>query len=110
MYMSKSVAAATVAVVGVVAMAAPAFAHDCFNPSKPEGAGVNYNVVGFDADGPIFEQVGPGKGIGGFATVFGGDEVFTIGHSGAQDVVGGPGSQTPEHSCDGRGVDYRSQC
>src|SRR2546430_13155155 len=22
--------------------AAPAFAHDCFNPNKPEGAGVNY--------------------------------------------------------------------
>ena len=28
---------------------------------------MNYTVVGFDQNGPIFEETGPGKGIGGFA-------------------------------------------
>lgn len=86
-----------------------AFAHECFNPNKPDGAGVNYAVVGFDENGPIFVQVGPGKGIGGFADVFGTD-VHTIGHSGSKEVVGGPGSQTDEHGCDGKGIDYLSAC
>src|SRR2546430_13665902 len=49
--------------------AAPAFAHDCFNPNKPEGAGVNYTITAFTATGPVFEQTGPGQGIGGFSPI-----------------------------------------
>ena len=48
--------------------AGTAAAHDCFNPNKPDRAGVNYTIVGFDQNGPIFVQTGPGQGIGGFAT------------------------------------------
>ena len=104
--------------LGLVGLASPAWAHDCFNPNKPAGAGVNYTIVGFDDNGPIFEQTGPGKGIGGFATinlsVFGGPDVdvdvHTVGNSPAQELVGGPGSQTPEHACDGKGIDYIEAC
>ena len=95
------------------APAAPAFAHECFNPNKPAGAGVNYTVVGFTSDGPVFEQTGPGKGIGGFATITpeltGGvaiPDVHTVGNSSANELVGGPGSMRPEHACDGNGIDY----
>jgi hypothetical protein len=100
-----------------LATTASAFAHDCFNPNKPEGAGVNYTVVGFDQNGPIFEQTGPGKGIGGFAALspeltggVTGVEVHTLGNSSAKEEVGGPGSQKPEHACDGQGIDYLSAC
>jgi hypothetical protein len=100
-----------------LATTASAFAHDCFNPNKPAGAGVNYTVVGFDANGPIFEQTGPGKGHGGFAAISpsltGGQtgiEVHTIGNSEALEEVGGPGSQKAGHACDGHGIDYLSAC
>jgi hypothetical protein len=93
----------------VAGIAAPAAAHDCFNPNKPAGAGVNYTIVGFDENGPIFQQTGPGKGIGGFATVQGVD-VHTVGHSPSQELVGGPGSQTAAHACDGKGIDYVEAC
>jgi len=110
--------AAFAAFTAVALLAAtPAFAHDCFNPKKPAGAGVNYTVVGFDENGPIFEQTGPGKGIGGFATIspeltggFQLPDVHTIGNSGALEEVGGPGSQTGAHACDGRGIDYLDAC
>ena len=95
--------------------AAPAFAHECFNPNKPAGAGVNYTVVGLTAQGPVLEQTGPGKGIGGFATIapeltggFAVPDVHTIGNSPANELVGGPGSMKPEHNCDGKGIDYLS--
>ena len=111
---------AGIAILGgaVFGLAAPAFAHDCFNPNKPAGAGVNYTVVGFDDNGPIFEQTGNGKGIGGFATInlsaFGGPDVnvdvHTIGNSGSLEVVGGPGSQDPARACDGKGIDYIDAC
>ena len=92
------------------AIAGPVAAHECFNPNKPAGAGVNYTIVDFDANGaPVFVQTGPGKGIGGFATVFGTD-VHTLGNSSSKEVVGGPGSQTAEHACDGKGIDYLSAC
>lgn len=101
-------------------MSAPAYAHDCFNPQKDAHAptaGVNYTVVGFDQNGPIFEQTGPGKGIGGFVAVapgvFGNPEtvyVHSIGNSGALGEVGGPGSMSPEHACDGKGIDYLDAC
>ena len=115
--MKKLLVGGTVAVASVLGFAAPAFAHDCFNPNKPAGAGVHYTVVGFDENGPVFEQTGPGKGIGGFATLdpslTGGQQlpdVHTIGHSGSKDVVGGPGSQKPQHACDGKGIDYLDAC
>jgi len=114
---------ATVAVVALAAVSAsPALAHDCFNPTKDAHAptaGVNYTVVGFDQNGPIFEQTGPGNGIGGFAAiapgVFGPDQtetlyVHTLGHSSSHEVVGGPGSQTAAHACDGKGIDYLDAC
>jgi hypothetical protein len=98
-----------------------AFAHDCFNPQKDAHApwaGVHYIITGFDQNGPIFEQVGNGKGIGGFAAiapgVFGPNQTttlfsHTLGNSG-HDVVGGPGSQKPNHACDGKGIDYIDAC
>jgi hypothetical protein len=109
---------ALVATTAVALLAAsPALAHDCFNPNKPAGAGVNYTVVGFTADGPIFEQTGPGKGIGGFATISpeltGGvvlPDVHTIGNSSVKEEVGGPGSLKPEHACDGKGIDFLEAC
>ena len=115
------VIAATVAALVLLAVAAsPAMAHDCFNPNKKPTAGVNYTLTGFDANGnPIFEQTGPGKGIGGFAAiapgVFGPDQTetlytHTIGHSTSHEVVGGPGSQKPSHACDGKGIDYIDAC
>jgi len=36
--------------------AAPAFAHDCFNPNKPERAGVNYTITAFTPTGPVFDR------------------------------------------------------
>jgi hypothetical protein len=98
--------------------AAPAFAHDCFNPNKPEGAGVNYTITEFTATGPVFEQTGPGKGIGGFATIAPGVlgpgspavDVHTLGNSTAKEEVGGPGSMKPAHACDGKGIDYLEAC
>ena len=92
------------ATAGVLATAEGAFAHDCINPNKPSGAGVHYTIA-FGPTGPIFTQIGNAKGIGGFITVEGSD-VFTIGNSSSKDVVGGPGSQKPEHACDGKGIDY----
>ena len=64
-------------------------------------------------------QTGPGKGIGGFAAiapgVFGPDQTetllaHTIGNSSSKEVVGGPGSQTAAHACDGKGIDYIDAC
>ena len=103
------IAGCVVAGATVIGMAAPAMAHDCFNPKKPAGAGVNYTIVGFDQNGPIFQQTGPGQGIGGFATL-GGVDIHTVGNSPAIGLVGGPGSQTPEHACDGKGIDYVEAC
>ena len=104
------IAGAAVTIATVAGLSIPAFAHDCYNPNKPPGAGVNYTIVGFDPNtGPIFEQTGPGQGIGGFATEDGVD-IHTIGNSSSLDVVGGPGSQKPNHMCDGKGIDYAEPC
>jgi hypothetical protein len=115
--MRQRIGALLVTAAVALLAASSAFAHDCFNPNKPAGAGVNYTVVGFNEDGPTFEQTGPGKGIGGFATISpeltGGvalPDVHTIGNSSAKELVGGPGSQTPAHACDGKGIDYLEAC
>ena len=109
----------------VLAFATPAFAHDCFNPQKDAHAptaGVNYTITGFDpvTGAPIFEQTGPGQGYGGFVALspdVTGAPVTLDTHSlgnfskdNGHDVVGGPGSQKPEHACDGKGIDYLDAC
>jgi len=114
------VLAAAIAVVAMSTVAvSPAFAHDCFNPTTKPSTGVNYTLVGFDQNGPIFEHTGPGQGIGGFVAiapgVFGPQQTETlyahsIGNSTSHEVVGGPGSQKPQHACDGKGIDYIDAC
>ena len=104
----------------LIMLASPSYAHDCFNPQKDAHAptaGVNYTIVGFDQNGPIFVQTGPGKGIGGFAAlapgIAGPDTVYlhTLGNSdNGKEVVGGPGSAKPGHACDGKGIDYLDAC
>ena len=115
--MRRKIIVALLSVTVALATTASAFAHDCFNPNKPDGAGVNYTIVGFDQNGPIFEQTGPGQGVGGFAAiapgVFGNEttvEVHTLGNSTSKEEVGGPGSAKPGHACDGKGIDYLSAC
>ena len=116
--MRRKIIVALMSVTVALATTASAFAHDCFNPNKPEGAGVNYTVVGFDQSGPILEQTGPGQGIGGFAALSpdltGGQtgiEVHTLGNSSnGKEEVGGPGSQKAGHACDGKGIDYLDAC
>ena len=120
MHMRTRVAVVVGGTAALVMLASPGYAHDCFNPQKnahAPTAGVNYTITGFGASGPIFEQTGPGKGIGGFAEiapgVFGNTEpvyVHSIGNSQSKDVVGGPGSQKAGHACDGKGIDYHSAC
>ena len=103
----------------VVLIGSPGYAHDCFNPQKDAHApmaGVHYVITGFGPDGPIFEQVGQGKGIGGFVEiapgVFGPDALYvhSVGNSSSHEVVGGPGSMKANHSCDGKGIDYIDAC
>jgi hypothetical protein len=104
--------------------AAPALAHDCFNPNKPADAGVHYLITAFDptTGAPTLEQVTQGKGIGGFVEiapeVIGNTdtvEAHTIGNSSSHEVVGIANSQAPEsvqasHVCDGKGIDYLDAC
>jgi hypothetical protein len=115
-----SVAGGTAA---LIMLASPGYAHDCFNPQKDAHAptgGVNYTLEGFDQNGPILVQTGPGKGIGGYVAiapgVFGNPTTLythSLGmspdHSG-KDEVGGPGSMKPEHVCDDKGIDYIDDC
>jgi hypothetical protein len=91
-------------VTALVVLAGPAMAHHCYNPNKPTGAGVNYAVVGFEGGEPVFEQVGPGKGIGGFADFFG-TEVHTMG-AGSNDHAGNPEKMPERLLCDEQGIDY----
>ncbi len=111
--------AITAAVLGMGAT--PAFAHDCFNPNKTPTAGVNYELTGFDSNGnPILVQIGPGQGVGGFAAIapgtFGQWQTMTLyshtlgAGNNPHGVVGGPGSQKPNHACDGKGIDYIDAC
>ena len=121
MLMRTRVLAVAGGTAALVLLASPSYAHDCFNPQKDAHAptgGVNYTITGFGPDGPIFEQTGPGTGIGGFVAiapgVFGNPEtvyVHSLGntHSGKEEV-GGPGSMKDGHSCDGKGIDYLDEC
>ena len=115
----RLIAAIAAAVVMLALAASPALAHDCFNPTKKPTAGVNYELTGFDTNGnPILVQIGPGTGAGGFVEiapgVFG-HPVPLYTHSlgsgmNPHGVVGGPGSQKPNHACDGKGIDYLDVC
>jgi hypothetical protein len=123
MLMRTRVLAVAGGTAALVLLASPSYAHDCFNPQKDAHAptgGVNYTLVGFDQNGPILEQTGPGKGIGGFVAiapgVFGNPTTLythSLGmspeHSG-KDEVGGPGSMKANHNCDGKGIDYIDDC
>jgi hypothetical protein len=120
--MRKLLVGGTVALASVVGVAAPAFAHDCFNPNKPIGAG-SVGTVTIDPNNPDAAPVPNGKNGGGFLTidatalgagvydvhVFGGHNDGTTGGP-KSGVVGGPGSQRPEHACDGKGIDYIDAC
>jgi hypothetical protein len=116
----KAIVGTLIGAASALSFSAPAFAHDCFNPTKVPTAGVNYEIIGFDANGPILVQLGNGHGIGGFAAiapgVFGPDQTQTLythtlgsGHN-PRGVVGGPGSQKPNHACNGTGIDYIDAC
>jgi hypothetical protein len=64
----RAAVGAVVGAVGVLGFAAPAFAHDCFNPTKDAHAptgGVHYTITGFDptTGAPIVEQTGTGQGV-----------------------------------------------
>jgi len=117
----RLVATAGISLAILVLGAGTAFAHDCFNPQKDAHAplaGVHYVITGFDQNGPIFEQLGNAKGFGGFVEiapgVFGNDTAVYTHTLGAGNnphgVVGGPGSQKPNHACDGKGIDYLDAC
>jgi hypothetical protein len=113
-----AVATAMTMAIGAV----PTFAHDCFNPTKNEHAptaGVHYTITSFNEETgePTFEKTGQGKGIGGFVAISpeatGAPEtlyVHTVGHFSSHETVGGPGSEKPEHACDGKGIDYLDAC
>jgi hypothetical protein len=116
--MAVAAAIGTTMAIGAV----PTFAHDCFNPTKNANAptaGVHYTIIGFNEETgePTFEKTAQGKGIGGFVALSpeltGASEtlyVHSIGHSESHETVGGPGSEKPEHACDGKGIDYLEAC
>lgn len=125
MAIRKALVAIAVTGASLALGAVPVFAHDCFNPTKNEHAptgGVNYTITGFDPNtgAPTFEQTGPGKGYGGFVALSpeatGAPEtlyVHTLGtfsKENGHETVGGPGSQKPNHACDGKGIDYIEAC
>ena len=93
----------------LVLMAMPALAHDCFNPKKPAGAGVNYTITGFQNGEPVLQQTGPGKGLGGFATI-GGTDYHILGPNGGPGVAGSPDQGSEDRLCDDVGLDYASAC
>ena len=106
--------AITVSILG----AAPAFAHDCFNPNKTTGAG-SKGVVTLDATGG--ESFAPtGKGNGGFVTIDANAvapgvvvDVKTFGGNKGpgKDGVAGPGAEKAgAKACDGKGIDYIEAC
>jgi hypothetical protein len=99
--------------------AAPAFAHDCFNPNKPIGAG-SKGVVTLDANGEEESFTPTGNGNGGFVTIDANAvapgvvvDVKTFGGNKGpgQDGVAGPGAEKAGgKGCDGKGIDYIEAC
>ncbi len=114
--MRKLLIGGTLAVVLSVGAAGPAFAFDCFNPNKRVGAGSSGTLV-LDANGNEVSFTQTKNGNGGFITIdaralgAGFVDIHSMGAgNNPHGVVGGPGSQKPEHACDGKGIDYASAC
>jgi hypothetical protein len=102
----------------IAAVAAPAAAHDCFNPTKAPGAG-SKGVVTLDANGNEVGFTQTGNGNGGFITIDAGAiqpglsvDIHTFGgQSGPKDGTAGPGSdKAGAKACDGKGIDYADAC
>jgi len=94
----------------------PAFAHDCFNPNKPEGAGVTTRSRPH-RHGPVFVQTGPGQGSAVFATIAPGvlgpgSPAVEVQHSEQHVERSGrrSGQHEAQHACDGKGIDYLDAC
>ena len=110
---------AGVAITVSILWAAPAFAHDCFNPNKTVGAG-SKGVVTLDATGEEESFTTTGNGNGGFITIDANAvapgvmvDVKTFGgNSGpGHDGVAGPGAEKAgDKACDGNGIDYIEAC
>jgi len=105
-------------VTSIGAVAAPAAAHDCFNPTKTAGAG-SKGVVTLDANGNQVGFTQTGKGNGGFITIDAGAiqpglsvDIHIFGNqSGPKDGTAGPGSEKAgAKACDGKGIDYADAC
>jgi hypothetical protein len=114
--MRKLLVGGMLTLAGVAGLAAPAFAHDCFNPNKHTGAG-SKGTLTLDANGDEVGFQQTGKGNGGFFSIdatalgVGVIDVHTLGSGkNPHGVVGGPGSQKADHACDGKGIDYASAC
>ena len=113
--MRKLLIGGVLAAVGVMGVAGPAFAHDCFNPNKPAGAG-SWATVTLDENGNEagFEQT---KKQGGFITIdatavgAGQLDIHTFGNGGPQSgVAGGPNLADSDRACDGNGIDLAEAC
>ena len=116
--MRKLLVGGALTLVSVTGVAAPAFAHDCFNPTKTTGAG-SKGVVTLDETGDgSFTPTGPGKGKGGFITIDANAlvpgvvvDVHSFGNGGPKDGVAGPGAEKAgAKGCDGKGIDYVEAC
>jgi hypothetical protein len=131
-HMKKLLVGGTLALVTVVGAAVPAFAHECYNPTKTPGAGSKLTVVlapNPEADPVAVIPTGPGKGYGGFtqldtsqvdtsqlppgtqlpATI----DVHTFGngaHGPKDGTVGTGGEKAGAKGCDGKGIDYIESC
>ena len=119
--MRKLLVGGAVVLASVAGVAAPAFAHDCFNPKKPIGAG-SVGTLTIDPSNLDAAPVPNGKGGGGFLTidatalgagvydthVFGGHNDGAKG--GPKDGVVGAQDHQPKLACDGKGIDYIDAC
>jgi hypothetical protein len=114
--MRKLLIGGAITAVSVLGLGQPVFAHDCFNPNKPSGAGT-WATVTLDENG---EEVGfdQTKKQGGFIAfdasalgVEGTVDIHTFGAGGPKSgVVGGPSLADSERACDGKGIDLASAC
>ena len=114
--MKKLLVGGAAALALTVGLASPAFAFDCFNPTKPAGAGSQGTVV-LDENGDEVAFIPSKSGHGGFvtidATALGAGEVsiHTFGTAqGGKDGEAGPQDRQPKLACDGKGIDYVEAC
>ena len=106
-----------IVLISVVGVAAPASAHDCFNPTKTTGAG-SKTLVTLDSDGNEESVETTGSGKGGFVTIDANAvapgvvvDIHTFGNGGPKDGVVGPGAEKAgAKGCDGKGMDYVETC